>query len=73
MGKNVLLIERFARINSEQGWMRRAMVSALTIIGLDELQGRYVSYEEFAMQVRAASSTPAAELRELSSRICFIF
>ena len=53
--------------------MRRAMVSALTIIGLGELQRRYVSYEEFVMQLRAASRTPAADLRELSSRICFIF
>jgi serine/threonine-protein kinase HipA len=34
MGKDVLLIKRFDRINTGQGWTRRAMVSALTILGL---------------------------------------
>ena len=69
-GKDVLLIERFDRINTQDGWTRRAMVSALTILGLDEFQGRYASYEEFATHLRAASRSPAADLRELFSRMC---
>jgi len=36
-GKDVLLIERFDRIQSAAGWQRRAMVSALTMLGLDEM------------------------------------
>jgi len=53
--------------------MRRAILSSLTIVGLGELRGRYASYESFAKHLRAASSTPAADLRELSSRMCFRF
>jgi len=71
MGKDVLLIERFDRINSGQGWTRRAMVSALTILGLSELQGRYASYEDLATHLRRASVTPSADLQELFTRMCF--
>ena len=71
MGKDVLLIERFDRINTGQGWTRRAMVSALTILGLSELQGRYASYEELATHLRRASVTPSADLQELFARMCF--
>jgi serine/threonine-protein kinase HipA len=33
--KDVLLIERFDRIQTGQGWQRKCMVSALTLLGLD--------------------------------------
>ena len=36
MSKDVLLIGRFDRESTEAGWIRRAMVSALTLLGLDE-------------------------------------
>ncbi|HBM38948.1 MAG: phosphatidylinositol kinase [Roseobacter sp.] len=71
MGKDVLLIERFDRINTGQGWTRRAMVSALTILGLSELQGRYASYEDLATHLRRASFKPSADLQELFARMCF--
>ncbi len=38
MGKDVLLVERFDRELTEDGWTRRAMVSAFTLFGLDSLQ-----------------------------------
>lgn len=34
--KDVLLIERFDRIPKAGDWIRKAMVSALTLLGLDE-------------------------------------
>jgi serine/threonine-protein kinase HipA len=40
MHKDVLLIERFDRISSADGWQRKAMVSALTMLTLDEMMGR---------------------------------
>ena len=40
LDKDVLLIERFDR---PAGQERRAMVSALTILGLDEVTARYAS------------------------------
>jgi len=51
-GKDVLLIERFDRIRDGQGWKRRLMVSALTLLELDELHARYASYETLAEIVR---------------------
>lgn len=43
--KDVLLIERFDRVESEHGWQRRCMLSALTHLELDEMMARYASYE----------------------------
>ena len=70
-GRDVLLIERFDRIPTEGGWQRRAMVSALTLLGLDEMMARYASYEDLAEIVRHRFTRPAATLRELFSRLIF--
>lgn len=67
-GKDALLVERFDRPASGG---RRAMVSALTILGLDEWGGRYASYEALADEVRARFTDPKATLRELFSRLVF--
>ena len=70
-GKDVLLIERFDRIRIGGKWQRRAMVSALTILGLGEMEARYASYEDLAEQIRYRFTDPKATLRELYGRICF--
>lgn len=70
-GKDVLLIERFDRIKVDGGWQRRAMVSALTLLGLDEMMARYASYEVLAEIVRHRFSEPKATLRELYGRVVF--
>ena len=70
-GKDVLLIERFDRVKSAHGWQRRAMVSALTILGLDEMMARYASYADLAEIIRRRFTEPKATLRELFGRICF--
>jgi len=70
-GKDVLLIERFDRILSDNGWTRRAMVSALTMLGLDEMMARYASYEDLAEIIRHHFTAPKDTLKELYGRICF--
>jgi serine/threonine-protein kinase HipA len=70
-GKDVLLIERFDRERTEQGWQRKAMVSALTLFGLDELMARYASYEDLATIIRHRFRAPADTLRELFKRMAF--
>jgi serine/threonine-protein kinase HipA len=70
-GKDVLLVERFDRIKVETGWQRKAMVSALTLFGLDELMARYASYEDLAEIIRHRFVEPAETLRELFSRLAF--
>jgi len=68
LNKDVLLIDRFDRSAVGQ---RRAMVSALTILGLDEVAARYASYADLAQQIRTRFSDPIATLHELFSRITF--
>ncbi|PPJ49267.1 type II toxin-antitoxin system HipA family toxin [Rhizobium sp. KAs_5_22] len=69
--KDVLLIERFDRTHTQAGWTRRAMVSALTMLGLDEMMARYASYEDLAELIRHRFSDPKDTLKELYGRICF--
>lgn len=70
-GKDVLLVERFDRVPVAPGWRRRAMVSALTLFGLDELMARYASYEDLAEIIRHRFTQPKATLRELFGRLTF--
>lgn len=70
-GRDVLLIERFDRNAVENGWERKAMVSALTIAGLDEMMARYASYEDLAETIRQRFTNPTTTLRELFARISF--
>jgi serine/threonine-protein kinase HipA len=68
LGKDVLLIDRFDR-PADGG--RRAMVSALTVLGLDEASARYASYADLAQTIRSRFVDPVVTLRELFSRITF--
>ncbi|PZX05555.1 type II toxin-antitoxin system HipA family toxin [Celeribacter halophilus] len=70
-GKDVLLIERFDRSKLNDGWQRNAMVSALTMLGLDEMMARYASYEELAEIIRHRFTEPKDTLKELYGRIVF--
>jgi serine/threonine-protein kinase HipA len=68
LGRDVLLIDRFDR---PPAGGRRAMVSALTILELDELGSRYASYADLARTIRARFTDPLPTLRELFARITF--
>ncbi len=71
MNRDVLLIRRFDREPSADGWMRRAMVSALTLLGLDERFAAHASYEALADIVRARFTAPTETLEELFARMTF--
>jgi serine/threonine-protein kinase HipA len=71
MGKDVLLVERFDRIHERGVWHRRAIVSALTMLALDEMMARYASYEDFAEIIRHRFTEPTETLRELFGRLVF--
>lgn len=70
-GRDVLLVERFDRVRLEQGWGRRTIVSALTILGLDEMQARYASYQDLAETVRLRFTDVTRTLHELFARLIF--
>ncbi|HQU26217.1 MAG TPA: type II toxin-antitoxin system HipA family toxin [Acidimicrobiales bacterium] len=67
LDRDVLLVERFDR----DAGGRRAVVSALTVLGLGEMEGRYASYADLAEQIRARFTEPRSTLRELFGRITF--
>ena len=69
--KDVLLIERFDRIPMGNKWSRKAMVSALTLLGLDDMMARYASYETLAEIIRHRFTDPKDTLKELFSRLVF--
>jgi len=71
LGKDVLLIQRFDRSKVGDVWQRRAMVSALTLLELDEMMARYASYPALAEIVRHRFSQPKNTMRELFARIVF--
>jgi serine/threonine-protein kinase HipA len=71
LGKDVLLIERFDRTHVGGGWARRAMVSALTLLELDETEARYASYEDLATTIRHRFADPTQTLKELFGRLVF--
>jgi len=71
LGKDVLLVERFDRVKAAEGWSRRIVLSALTLLGLDEMMARYASYEDLAHRIRAEFDQPGHTLRELFGRIVF--
>ncbi len=70
-GKDVVLIERFDRIYSEKGWMRKSMISALTMFGLSDMTARYASYEDLAHIIRMSFANPKDSLKEMFSRLVF--
>ena len=69
--KDVLLIERFDRQSKDGNWSRKAMVSALTLLGLDDMMAPYASYETLAEIIRHRFTDPKDILRELFSRLAF--
>ncbi|MCD6532558.1 MAG: type II toxin-antitoxin system HipA family toxin [Deltaproteobacteria bacterium] len=69
--KDVLLVERFDRKWTKDGWSRKAMVSALTLFALDEMMARYASYEILAEIIRHRFINPKKNLKELFSRLTF--
>jgi serine/threonine-protein kinase HipA len=70
-GKDVLLIERFDREKSSHGWLRKPIVSALTLFGLDEMMAKYASYQDLAEIIRHRFTNPSETLRELYERMVF--
>ncbi|MBN8870255.1 MAG: type II toxin-antitoxin system HipA family toxin [Solirubrobacterales bacterium] len=68
MGRDVILVERFDRL---PGGLRKGMVSALTILELDEVSGRYASYADLTIEIRKRFARSKEDLAELFARLTF--
>ena len=71
LGKDALLVERFDREKARHGWLRKAIVSALTLFALDEMMAMYASYQDLADIIRHRFSNPTEALSELYGRLVF--
>ena len=69
LGRDVLLVERFDRTAATRE--KRMVVSALTLLELDEMMARYATYPALADVIRERFTRPRATLRELFSRVVF--
>lgn len=67
LGRDVLVIQRFDR-TPESG--RRLIISGLTMLGLDEMEGRYATYPDLLDVLRRDGHDPAVG-RRLFERIVF--
>lgn len=70
-GKDVLLVKRFDRQSGTSGWCRRSIVSALTVLGLDEKWAREATYPNLADQLRIHGLAFKKDATELFSRLVF--
>lgn len=73
VGMDVLLVKRFDREKREAGYLRHRMVSALTVLGADDVIADRAkwSYLLFADELRRRSRRPREDLAELFRRMVF--
>ena len=72
-GKDVLLVKRFDRTRTDEGYLRHHMVSGLTMLGAEDTHGDRGkwSYLLLADELRRRSARPAEDLPELFRRMAF--
>ncbi|MFA4262053.1 type II toxin-antitoxin system HipA family toxin [Xanthomonas perforans] len=72
-GKDVLLVQRFDREKTGDGYIRHRMVSGLTALGAEDSHGDRGkwSYMRLADELRRRSARPAKDLEELYRRMVF--
>lgn len=71
-GRDVLLVRRFDREKTGQGYLRKRMISALTLLGAEETRDDRWSYVVLAEEMRrTVSGGIDAQLHQLFRRMCF--
>jgi len=65
------MIERFDRVDTGTGKVRRLMLSGLSLLELHEMEARYASYSDLADRIRQRFIEPQATLAELYKRLVF--
>lgn len=71
--RDVLIVKRFDREKTHNGYRRARMLSALTLLRSEEIQDerRPWSYVELAEELRRISARPNTDAPELFKRMCF--
>jgi serine/threonine-protein kinase HipA len=55
LGRDILLVKRFDRVYEGKKTCRKLMLSGLSLLGLNEMEARYVSYPDLADIIRQKS------------------
>jgi serine/threonine-protein kinase HipA len=69
--RDVLLVERFDRANTDRGVHRHQMLSALTLLDLDDTEGTLASYPDLSEILLRHAQNATADRRELFRRMVF--
>lgn len=69
--RDVLLVERFDRQNAERGVHRHVMLSALTLLDLDDTEGTLASYPDLSEVLLRHARDATADRREFFRRMVF--
>lgn len=72
-GRDILLVKRFDREKTAQGYLRARMISALTLLRAEDSHRSRDkwSYILLAEEIRRISANPAEDAAELFRRMCF--
>jgi serine/threonine-protein kinase HipA len=72
-GKDVLLVKRFDREKTREGYTRARMISGMTVLRSDEMNDArtHWSYMALVEELRRIVAEPEKDARELFRRICF--
>lgn len=69
--KQALLVRRFDRVAEGKGFTRRLVLSALSLLQLDDTEARLAGYPDFAESLRQWSREPRRDCAELFRRMVF--
>lgn len=69
--RDVLLVQRFDRVRKENQILRKLLLSGLSLLGLNEMEARYASYQSLATTIREKFLHPKNQLTELFKRLVF--
>ncbi|GJM06966.1 MAG: phosphatidylinositol kinase [marine bacterium B5-7] len=69
--RDIVIVKRFDRIQCAEGTQRRFMLSALSLLQLNEMEARYASYIDLTHIIRAHFVDATTSLHELFKRLVF--
>lgn len=71
LAKDALIVTRFDRTPKNNDWCRHSIISALTVLELDETWAREASYPNLIEKIKLNGTTFKSQAKELFSRMVF--